>query len=158
MDYITEKLDKALHDRNLFDCGVAALNTYLKMHASQNQIKNFSNTYVATSATVSVCPKIIAGFYTLSAGQVDYAELPREANLNLPKYAVPVARIGRLATDINFRGEGLGSFLLHDALKKILEVSKRIGIYAVLVDAKNDEAKSFYQKYGFMTLQESALT
>jgi ribosomal protein S18 acetylase RimI-like enzyme len=158
MDLIIEQLNTNLHDRKSFDCGVDELNIFLKQYAHQNQSKNMSKTYVAIVATSADDQKKIIGYYTLSAGHIECDQLPERVKSKLPKYPIPIARIGRLAVDKNHKGQGIGEFLLHDALINVLNITEKIGIFAVVVDAKNDGAKIFYNKYGFTELQESELT
>lgn len=157
MDLIIEKLDTKFHDRKSFDCGVEELNIFLKQHANQNQSKNLSKTYVAVVSSKQD-HKMIYGYYSLSAGQIQYDNLPEQFKSKLPRYPIPIARIGRLAVDKNFKGQGVGGFLLHDALGNILRITEKIGLFAVVVDAKNENAKLFYKKYGFIELQETGLT
>jgi GNAT superfamily N-acetyltransferase len=140
--------------RNDFDCGVEALNIYLRAYALQNEEKRISRTFVAVPKGL---PHKIEGYYTLSAGQVDFENLPVHHSRRLPKYPVPVARIGRLAVDKSQKGKGLGEMLLMDALTRILRVSEAIAIFAVVVDAKDPPAAKFYLKYGFMELMEGSL-
>ncbi len=158
MDLITEQLNTTLHDRNSFDCGVDELNVFLKQHANQNQSKNMSKTYVAIVAVSSLNPKKIYGYYTLSAGHILCDHLPENIKSKLPKYPVPIARIGRLAVDNEYKGQGIGGFLLHNAFSNVLSIAEKMGVYAVVVDAKNNDAKRFYQNYGFTELQDSGLT
>jgi ribosomal protein S18 acetylase RimI-like enzyme len=158
MDLIIEQLNTRLHDRKFFDCGVAELNNFLKQHANQNQSKNISQTYVAVVAVSADIHKKIYGYYTLSAGHIECDQLPESSKSKLPKYPIPIARIGRLAVDKNYKGQGIGGFLLHDALTNVLNIADKMGVFSVVVDAKNDDAKSFYKKYGFTELQESKLT
>lgn len=158
MDLITEQLDTASHDRGSFDCGVNELNIFLKQHASQNQAKNISKTYVAVVAVSSDDRKKIYGYYTLSAGHVLCEQLPENTKSKLPRYPVPVARIGRLAVDKNHQGQGIGGLLLHDAFSSVLNIADKMGVFAVVVDAKNEGAKNFYKNYGFSELQDSGLS
>ena len=157
MNLITEQLNTTLHDRDSFDCGVNELNTFLKQQANQNQSRNISKTYVAVVAVSSDDLKKIYGYYTLSAGHISFDDLP-EREKKVPKYPLPIARIGRLAVNIGHQGEGIGGFLLHDAFTKILGIAEKIGVFAIVVDAKNDKAKEFYKNYGFNELQNSGLT
>lgn len=150
-----EPLNKS-HQRKQFDCGIDALNSFLKLHARQNQKNSFSKTYVAVSADTASDDNEILGFYTLSSGQIDHDSLPN--NMKHPRYPVSIARLSRLATDVKHQGKGVGAFLLFDALKKISAASELIGMFAVVVDAKDEQAKTFYQRYGFLQLQESDLT
>jgi len=136
--------------RDSFDCGIAALNDFLSRQAGQ-QRKDFGKTYVALGdADVA-----IAGFVTVSAGQVAASELP--ANLKLPRYPVPILRIGRLAVDRRFQGQGVGHELLAFALHLALDFSERVGLYAVVVDAKNERVAGFYRKLGFRPTLDNAL-
>lgn len=137
--------------RNGFDCGVAALNDFLSRQAGQQQRKGFGKTYVALTEGDGA----IAGFVTISAGQIATTELPPE--LKLPHYPAPILRIGRLAVDKQFQGQGVGHDLLAFALHLALDFSERVGIYAVLVDAKDDRAASFYRQLGFLPTLDDAL-
>src|SRR3990167_1771582 len=158
MDLIIEQLNTTLHDRKSFDCGVDELNLFLKQHANQNQSKNMSKTYVAVVAISADDHKKIYGYYTLSAGHLECEQLPESVKAKLPKYPIPIARIGRLAVDKDYKGQGIGGFLLHDALTNVLSIADKIGVFAVVVDAKNDDAKAFYKNYGFTELQDSGLS
>ena len=139
-------LDKSF-DRTQFDCGVPPLNSFLTTQARQSQSKGFNRTYVAILEGDS--EKIVQGYYSISMGQIDLSSLPPEQIKSLPKHPVPVARIGRLAVNQSMKGNGLGRELLVNALTRIKVASQSIGAFAVVVDAKDDSAKQFYQKYGF---------
>lgn len=135
------------HDRAAFDCEVAPLTDYLRKFAKQNHEKGLSLTFVATEKDN---PTTILGYYSVSMGQVEFDSLPPEAKKRIPKYPIPVMRIGRLAVDKTAKGKGVGRDLLMDALHRAVEASKSVGVFAVVVDAKDDKAKSFYKKYGFI--------
>lgn len=158
MDLIIEQLNVTLHDRKSFDCGVDELNIFLKQHANQNQSKNMSKTYVAVVAVSANDHKKIYGYYTLSAEHIQCNQLPESVKSKLSKYPIPIARIGRLAVDKDHKGQGIGGFLLHDAFSNVLSIADKMGVFAVVVDAKNDDAKVFYGNYGFTELQDSELT
>jgi GNAT superfamily N-acetyltransferase len=158
MDLIIEQLNTTLHDRKSFDCGVDELNFFLKQHANQKQSKNISKTYVAVVAISADDHKKIYGYYTLSAGHVQCDQLSENVKAKLPKHPIPIARIGRLAVDKDHKGQGIGGFLLHDAFSNVLSIADKMGVFAVMVDAKNDNAKAFYGNYGFTELQDSQLT
>lgn len=143
------------HQRHSFDCGEPALNNYLMQLAGQHAKNNISRTFVAVS---DVSVKLILGFYTLSAGNISFNNLPVKLQKKLPKYPVPIARIGRLATDKSSQGLGLGEYLLMDALQRCTSLSKEIGIIGVVVDAKHEKAKAFYLRYGFFELTDTPLT
>ena len=131
------------HDRNVFDCGVPALNEYLKQYALQNQKKHAARTYVATRG------KRIFGYYTLACGSVAPDEAPPSVRAGLAKHPIPVILLARLAVDVTERGRGLGAWLLKDALLRTLQATEIAGLRAMIVHAKDDTAKRFYEKYGF---------
>ncbi len=104
-------------------------------------------------------PKKVIGFYTLSAGSIQFENLPTDLQKKLARYPIPIAKLGRLAVDLSMTGKGLGSYLLWHALAKSAQIAiDQMGIVAVVVDAKNDEAKLFYEKYGFKSLQRHTHT
>lgn len=141
----------AHHQRQGFDCGEPELNAFLQRQAGQLGRKGFGKTYVALDTDgVSV-----TGFVTLSAGQVQTQCLP--AHLKLPRYPAPMLRIGRLAVDQQAQGQGTGYRLLSFALQLALEFSASIGLYAVVVDAKNDKAGRYYQRMGFVPTLDDPL-
>jgi GNAT superfamily N-acetyltransferase len=141
----------AQHQREGFDCGEPALNDFLRRQAGQQQRKGFGKTYVALADDgVSV-----VGFVTVSAGQVAADQLP--PSLKLPRYPVPMLRIGRLAVDRRSQSQGIGQDLLAFALRLALEFSQRVGLYAVVVDAKHDKAGAFYRRLGFVPTLDNPL-
>jgi len=138
------------HDGERFDCGDEALNAYLRRQASQDARRNAAVTYVLSGATA---PREVLGFYTLSSLAVALADLPDSISRRLPRYPlVPATLIGRLAVDTRHRGRRLGERLLVDALQRSLDASRRVASAAVFVAAKDDEAASFYLRYGFTPL------
>lgn len=137
------------HDRSKFDCGVEELNIYLQKYSSQHQRKGVSRTYVATEDHA----ERVLGYYTISASSVGFDTVPE----NLPRHPIPVALIGRLAVDTSARGHGLGETLLIHALASAQRVAEIAGIYAVVVDALDEKAKTFYLKYGFKELADDHL-
>jgi GNAT superfamily N-acetyltransferase len=134
------------HKRENFDCGDENLNQFLKKYARQNQEKGFGRTFVAALPNENE----VLGYYTLSAGSVSFDIVPDK----VPRYPIPTAHLGRLATDLQMRGQGLGELLLIDALERALLVAEKVGIYAVELFASTDLAKNFYLKYGFISLQD----
>jgi len=147
MDIIIEPLHKS-HNRNAFDCGIEDLNQFLKKYANQNQKNNISKTFVALRLPKK---KDILGFYTLASGQINLDQLPDKQKH--PRHPVSIARLARLAVDLKAQGEGIGGYLLYDALQKIKAASDMVGIFSVVVDAKDESAQSFYENYGFMELK-----
>lgn len=146
--YLITSLQK-MHDRNDFNCGIETLNQYLQTQASQDAKKNVAVTYVLTLPRSDN----ILGYYTLSSISIFPGELPNELIKKLPRYPVlPGILLGRLTVDIRSQGMSIGQYILIDALKRSLQVSSQIGIVAVIVDAKNENAVKFYQHFGFIQL------
>ena len=138
-------------DMESFDCGVEALNDFFKKYAIQNDKKNIGKTFVCSNE------KEIVGFYTLSNAQIAFNDLSGSLTKGLPKYPIPCIRIARLAVDKKYQNGGNGSFLLRDALLRIVNLSFQTGIYFVIVDAK-ESSKSFYEHYGFIKLNDADMT
>lgn len=150
-EYIITSLEKN-HYKDKFTCGIDALDQYLKIQASQDTKKNVSVTYVLTSHDSDE----IIGYYTLSSMSIHSGELPIEVTKKLPKYpALPGILLGRLAIHSNYHGKKIGSYLLVDALKRSFIVSQQIGIVAVIVDAKNESAETFYKNFGFISFPDN---
>jgi len=143
-----ELLDRS-HKRNVFDCGIASLNRYLQHQANQDMRRGISRVFVARPPDNK---SRILGFYRLSAISIDLSALPEKVARKLPKHPVPAALIGRLAVDLSAQGVGTGQMLLADAIKRTIAVSDDIAIYAMVVDAINQGAESFYKRYGFAPL------
>jgi GNAT superfamily N-acetyltransferase len=137
------------HDRQSFRCGETSLDRYIQRQASQDVRRRLSRVFVATGSDNSAT---ILGFYTLSAASVEARTLPPELTRKLPKYPLPAALIGRLAVDKRYQRQNLGKYLLMDALARILSASSSIAVYAVVVDAIDEQAECFYEKYGFQKL------
>lgn len=137
------------HDRAAFDCGIEALNRYIREQAGQDSKKKIAATFVLAGDA----PTAIVGYYTLSSTSVNVGELPEAVAKKLPRYPLmPATLIGRLAVDSCYHGKGCGELLLVDALKRSLISTRQIGSVAVVVDAKDDAAKTFYQHFQFITL------
>jgi ribosomal protein S18 acetylase RimI-like enzyme len=135
------------HDRNLFCCGEEALDRYFKTQATQDIRRRIANCFVAVEG--ANCQ--VAAYYTLAAASIPLIDLPPEETKRLPRYpTLPAVRIGRLAVDQKFQGRGLGGALLVDAALRSIQSPP--AVYALLVDAKNDQAVAFYQRFGFRTL------
>ena len=138
----------AEHDRAAFSCGSKELDSYLQKQAGQDLKKRAAVPFVITPDH-----RTIAGFYTLSQYAVDLGSVPEEVAKRLPKYPmVSATLLGRLAVSNGFRGQGLGERLLMDALHRALASSQQIASAAVVVDAKDEHAITFYTKYGFIEL------
>ncbi len=140
-----EKLASRLK-RDLFSCGEDSLDTYFHHYIQQDSKKKICAPYVLMDSDL----KSIIGYYTLSTTGIPIHDFPESIIKKLPKYPVlPAILIGRLAIDKNYHGQGYGDFLLMDALYKSLQYSQDIGAFAVIVDAINENASVFYQRYGF---------
>jgi predicted N-acetyltransferase YhbS len=134
---------EARHDLSAFDCGVPALSNYLKKFALQNQRSQSARTYIATRG------QSVAGYYTLAAASARREETPTRVAKGLAAHPVPVILLARLAGDGKEKGKGLGAGLLKDALFRTVAASDMIGCRAVMVHAKDEPAKAFYQRFGF---------
>ena len=148
--YSFVKLTKKL-DRFQFDCGEPSLNDFLKKSARQNQNKNLS---VTTAIIEGDKSNRIIGYHTLAIGTIERESLPLEEAKNLPRYPVPIVRIGRLAIDNSAKGQRLGEELLMDALIRCTRVHENVPVFAVVVDALSENAKAFYIKYGFIPFND----
>jgi len=133
------------HDRAAFSCGEPALDAYLQRQASQDIRRRVAQVFVA----VGDAPGKIAGYYSLSAASFEKDELPPTLAKRLPHYPVPAAVLGRLAIDREQQGRRLGETLLLDAIRRVVRASTTIAVYAIIVDAKNERAQTFYEHYGF---------
>ena len=153
MELIIAPLGKQ-HDRKSFDCGEPSLNEYLYRYASQDIRRRVSRVFVASPPDA---PRQVIGYYSLSAGSLNAADLPEALRRRLPKYPVPVVLLGRLAVVDSQQGKGLGSILLVDALQRIAKASQVMAVYAVVVDALNDRAAEFYRQFGFIPLPSQPL-
>jgi len=148
-------LDPTLHDRNGFDCGVPALDEYLARFADQHRRRGITSVYVLAD---SEAPALILGYYTLSAAEVDAQELDERDRRRLPRYPVPCFRMGRLACRMDQRGKGIGRLLLGLAVDRCLKAREQVAAYALLVDAKDEQARLFYEHYGFTAFTGRPLT
>jgi GNAT superfamily N-acetyltransferase len=138
------------HDRASFNCGADALDRYLEQQARQDADKRVAAPFVA----VRPPDNRVLGYYTLSASVLTLADLPDDLARKLPRYPqLPVTLLGRLAVDRSAKGQGLGEHLLLDALHRSLAHADQIAAMAVVVDAKDESTASFYQHFGFLTLQ-----
>lgn len=136
-------------DTTSFRCGQSDLDTYIRRFASQDVRRNLARVFVATPENA---PQQLAGFFTLSAGSVNCADLPESLARKLPRYPVPVALIGRLAVHADFQGKGLGSILLADACRKVVQASATLAVVGIVVNAKDEPAASFYRHFGFLPM------
>jgi len=141
------------HERQNFTCGSPALERYLKNQARQDSEKRVA----AVFALVQPPAYQVLGYFTLSASTIHADEVPPDLARKLPRYPqLPVTLLGRLAVDQGLKGQGMGQFLLMDALHRSLQAAASIAAMAVVVDAKNASAADFYQHFGFIPLNRSS--
>jgi GNAT superfamily N-acetyltransferase len=143
MNLRIEKLQRG-HAVEGFDCGSEALNRFLIRHALQNEQAGASRTYVALDDTE------IAGYYTLTVGQVEHAAAPERLKKGLARHPVPIMLLARLAIATRWQGKGLGAGLLKNAMLRTLEAADIAGIRAFAVHAKDDAARAFYERFDFV--------
>ena len=147
MEFQIEPLG-AHHHRGAFSCGVSALDNYLHTQAGQDVKRRVAAVFVLTPDS-----RLVAGYYTLSQYSIVLEAIPEAMRRKLPRYPlVPATLLGRFAVAVQFRGRGLGAHLLMDALHRAWAHSKNIASAAVVVDAKDQMASSFYRKYGFIEI------
>ena len=147
--FIIEPLGPS-HHRTEFHCGVDALDRYFREQAGQDVRRRAAACFVARE----VAAGRIAGFYTLAASGVLLARMPLRLATRLPRYpTVPVARLGRLAVALDYRGRKLGAALLWDAMERAGR--SEVAVYALVVDAKDEQAENFYAHHGFVALGET---
>ena len=140
---------EAAHDRAAFQSPSEPLNRYLRQHATQDIRRRVAACFVALTNE-----RRIAGYYTLSSASLLLADLPADTRKRLPRYpTVPAVRMGRLAVDQTFVGQGLGGALLADALDRAAR--SEIAAVALIVDAKDEAVVAFYRHHGFMALPDS---
>src|SRR5471032_976428 len=141
---VIEPLGK--HDRAAFSCGVAALDDWFRFRAGQDEKRNVARVFVAIDDQLG-----IVGFYSLSSFTLAIPDLPSKHTKRLPRYdVIPAALIGRLARDQRVRGEGIGDLLLADAVRRIIGASQSLAVFAIVVEARNEEAADFYCNFGFV--------
>lgn len=126
-----------------FDCGQPALNQFLQRFALVNQKAGSAQTWVCCQG------KAVAGFYSLAVGSVEPATAPERVAKGLPRHPVPVMPLARLAVDRAHQGKGLGRALLKDALLRTAQAADIAGIRCLLVHAKDEAARRWYESWEF---------
>jgi len=148
-DWILERIHKH-HDRKSFSCGKSELDTYLRHFARQNDEHGIGCTYVAVQSNSNT----VAGYFTLSTASIEFVNLPKHLAKGIPKYPIPCVLIGKLAVARDRQGQGIGRFLLWEALRIAFNVAQEIAIFLVVVDALDEDARQFYLHNGFEGLKE----
>ena len=149
-----ELLDKS-HDREGFDCGSEPLNAFLRQTARQHAERGISRTFVPVEENASE-PKPILGFFSLNICQIKSATLSAEEAKRLPR-DVSGIRLGRLAVARAYQRQGIGKNLLVAALGKFMEIFHTAGGIGLFVDAKDEQAKRYYEQFGFVSLPSNEL-
>jgi len=139
------------HKIQEFDCGREELNRYLHRYAWQNQQAEAAQTYVG------IVGDSVIGYHALTVGHVSHAEAPTRLTKGLAHHPVPIMLIARLAVDRRWHGQGVGSALLRDAMQRTLQAADIAGIRAIAVHAKDEAARSFYQRFDFIPSPTDAL-
>lgn len=142
------------HNRADFDCGVAALNEYLQRYARQNHESGGAKTFVAVSPKAATA---VLGYYTISPGAIAFTKAPATLTKKLGRYEVPVFRLGRLAVSVTMQGHGLGGDLLLAAGARALAVAQEVGGVALAIDAKDERAAVWYERFGALRLLDDRL-
>ncbi len=135
------------HDRAAFACGNETLDRYFSQQAGQDVRRGLAVVYVLADVVTGT----VAGYYTLSATSIEFGALTPATTKRLPRYpTLPATLLGRLARDTRYRGRGAGEALILDALKRSLDSSRHIASFAVVVDAIDKDAQTFYESYDFV--------
>jgi predicted N-acetyltransferase YhbS len=137
-----EKLSRN-HAVDGFDCGDDALNRFLQRHALQGQQAGSNQTYLALEGDA------VIGFHSFVVGQVAYADAPERLLKGQARHPVPVMILARLGVGIDRQGQGLGAGLLKDAMLRTLAAADIAGIRALVAHAKDDTARTFYERFSF---------
>lgn len=135
----------AQHRLEGFDCGKPALNDWLLRHARQAQASDSAKTFVVAEQDDRV-----AGYFSLTVGQVDTLEAPERIRKGMGQYPLPVVILARLAISIHDQGRGIGFGLLQDAIRRTMQIAEQAGIRAMLTHPIDEEATRFYTRFGFI--------
>ena len=127
-----------------FDCGEDALNRFLQKHALSNQHSGGAQTYVG------LADETVIGYYALAVGSVEQEHAPERVRKGLAKHSVPIMLLARLAVDRRWQRSGVGAALLKDAMLRTLQAADIAGIRALVVHAKDQAARKFYERYDFL--------
>ncbi|MBF0098777.1 MAG: GNAT family N-acetyltransferase [Magnetococcales bacterium] len=136
-------------------CGEPELDDYLARYARQHQESGVARIFVAVG---DAQPERVLGYHALTVGSIAKTHLPEEDAKRFPAFPLPVVRVARLAVDQTVQGQGLGEHLLLDALFRCLRVADDVGLMAVVIDAKHEDARFFYARYDCTFLPDQPLT
>lgn len=135
------------HRINGFECGVGSLDTWLVKHARAAAGAGSARTYIVVDST----QERVVGYHALSLASIEHVDAIPRAKKGMPRNPIPVMLLARLAVDKAVQGKGIGAFLLRDAMSRALSVAEQTGMRLLLVHAVNDEARAFYEHFGFET-------
>lgn len=136
----------AEHALSGFDCGVGSLNVWLKRHARTAGAAGSAQTFVVTEETQG---GRIVGYYALAVASITHAEATKRAARGMPRHHIPALLLARLAVDESVQSQGIGAFLLRDAMTRAIAVSEEAGVRMMLVHAVDEKARAFYERFGF---------
>lgn len=139
----------AHHRLEKFDCGKPALTEWLLRHARQAQGSGSARTFVSCDG------ERVAGYYSLTVGQIDTLEAPERVRRGMGQYPIPLIILARLAVDLDYQKRGLGFSLLQDAIRRAIAVAENAGIRAMLTHPFDAETEAFYQRFGFEPTPEN---
>jgi len=151
-NWTIERLEKS-HERGEFSCGQPSLDHFIRNLVSQYEKRKLGRTYVALRAGETR----VQGYYTLASSSIFFEHVPEKFAKKLPKHSVPVILLARLAVDQSAQKQGLGALLLKDGLMRSLQLSTQLGVHAIEVEAIDARAKDFYEKHGFICLNDDPL-
>jgi GNAT superfamily N-acetyltransferase len=142
------------HRINGFDCGVGSLDIWLAKHARAAAGAGSARTYVVLDAEQDR----VVGYHALSLASIEHDDATGRARSGMPKHPIPAMLLARLAVDRTVQGRGIGAFLLRDAMSRALSVSEQAGMRLMLVHALSDEARAFYEHFGFESSPTDAMS
>lgn len=149
------ELLQKFHDREGFDCGSGPLNLFLQQTARQHAERGISRTFVLVEEA-AIAPKPVVGFFSLNICQIKTESLTPQEAKKLPRDAAGV-RLGRLAVAKEYQRRGIGKTLLVAAMGKFLEIFNTAGGIGLFVDAKDQNAKRYYEQFGFVSMPSNEL-
>jgi GNAT superfamily N-acetyltransferase len=136
---------EARHKLEGFDCGVESLNIWLTEHARQAAAGGSARVFVLVDAE----QERVCGYYALAAAAVAHEQATQRARKGQPRHPIPAVLLARLAVDTSVQGRGIGAWLLQDAMRRALTASEEVGMRVLIVHALDDDARSFYERWGF---------
>lgn len=139
----------ASHRLEAFDCGKPALTDWLLRHANQAQGSGSARTFVVCDADR------VAGYFSLTVGQIDTLEAPERVRRGMGQYPIPLVILARLAVDLDYQGQGLGVSLLQDAVRRTIAIAEHAGIRALLTHPIDADTEAFYRRFGFESTPEN---